>query len=119
VLLVEDEEAVRALAHHVLQTHGYRVFAAGDAEDALGILEAGGAAIDLLATDVVMPGVSGRELAEALRPRFPGLRVLYTSGYTDDTVVRHGVLHEQVAFLQKPYTPTDLLRKVRQVLDAP
>jgi YesN/AraC family two-component response regulator len=75
--------------------------------------------IHLLVTDVVMPGVGGRAAAERLAERLPGLRVLFVSGYTDDAVVRHGVLHEKVNFLQKPFSPAALAWKVREVLDAP
>ena len=78
----------------------------------------GGGPIHLLLTDVAMPGMGGRELAEALRPRYPWMRTLFMSGYTDDAVVRHGVLASETAFLQKPFSPSTLAQKVREVLDA-
>ncbi len=117
ILLVEDEDGVRALALLVLQRHGYTVLAASDGTDAMRVIEQHRGHIDLLVTDVVMPGMDGRELAEGLRPRFPQMKVLFSSGYTDDAVVRHGVLHDSVFFLQKPYSPFSLAKKVRDVLD--
>ena len=92
---------------------------AGDGARALRVAEMHLRPIHLLLTDVVMPGFGGRELSERLLAVHPEARVLFTSGYTDDAVVRHGVLEEQVAFLQKPFTPAALARKVREVLDAP
>jgi two-component system, cell cycle sensor histidine kinase and response regulator CckA len=118
VLLVEDDPAVRALNRHVLAGCGYTVVEAGDGDEAwrAAVRHAGGP-IHLLVTDVVMPGQGGRALAERLLERHPGLKVLYVSGYTDDAVVRHGVLREAMNFLQKPFTPTALAHRVREVLD--
>ena len=117
VLLVEDDDVVRSLALLVLQEHGYNVLAARGGQDALRVVDMHLKPIDLLVTDVVMPGMNGRQVAEALQPRFPQMKVLFTSGYTDDAVVRHGVLQAEVAFLQKPYSPEALAGKARQVLD--
>lgn len=117
VLLVEDEPHVRAVACRVLERAGYAVLVAADPLDALRIAGEAGP-IDLLLTDVVMPHMNGRELAERIRAVRPGLRVLFTSGYTDDAILRHGVLDEGVPFLQKPITPSALARRVRETLDS-
>jgi signal transduction histidine kinase/CheY-like chemotaxis protein len=118
ILLVEDEESVRGLTSLVLQSFGYHVLVAKDGKDALRLVESHQRGIDMLLTDVVMPHVSGRELADALKPRFPRMKVLYMSGYTDDAVVRHGLVQEHANFLQKPATPLKLATKVRSVLDS-
>ncbi len=118
VLLVEDEEGVRSLAWRALTESGYRVLVAASGAEALALLETRPERVDLLATDVVMPGMSGRELAETLQARRPGLPVLYLSGYTDDSVLRHGVLADEVAFLQKPFSGRALATRVRALLDA-
>ena len=117
IMLVEDERAVRGLALYAFKSRGYEVLTATDGIDAMLVAKQYRGVIDLLVTDVVMPRMGGRELAEALRPLFPQMKVLYTSGYTDDAVVRHGVIGKDVSFLQKPYTPLSLTRKVRAVLD--
>jgi PAS domain S-box-containing protein len=117
VLLAEDEGAVRALARHVLKMHGYAVLEAGHGREALRIADDHLGPIHLLVTDVVMPEMGGRQLADELAARRAGTRVLYLSGYTDDAIVRHGVLQAESAFLQKPFTPTALVQKVREVLD--
>jgi signal transduction histidine kinase len=119
ILLVEDEEAVRKLAVQVLRLNGYTVLEAADATEALQIYEQYEGTIHLIITDVVMPGLSGRELADRLAPFRPEMSVLYMSGYTDNAIVHHGVLDAGTAFLQKPFTPDDLARKVREVLEAP
>ena len=117
VLLVEDDEHVREVALLSLQMHGFRVLTANDGVDAVRVAEAFSGRIDLLLTDVVMPNVSGADLARILSGRFPGIRVLFMSGYTNDAVVRHGLLDSTVSFIQKPYTLQGLARKVREVLD--
>ncbi|MDB5310155.1 MAG: Blue-light-activated protein [Gemmataceae bacterium] len=119
ILVVEDEPAVRALTRHVLRQAGYAVLEAADGDTALRVAAGHAGPIHLLVTDVVMPGFGGREVAEQLAGRHPGMRVLFVSGYTDDAVVRHGVLYDRVNFLQKPFTPIALAQKVREVLDAP
>ncbi len=118
VLLVEDEPAVRELASLVLGDLGYRVVTASNGVDALRVAEARGAGeIDLLLTDVVMPEMGGKELADRLVSRHRNLRVLYTSGYTAEAIAHRGVLEPGIAFLQKPYSSDALARKVREVLD--
>ena len=119
ILLVEDEEAVRKIAKRALESHGYTVIEAGSGGDALTIAEQTTRPIDLVISDVVMPGMSGRQFAEALRVRRPDFRLLFISGYTDDAVVRHGIVKAAEAFLQKPFSPNALARKVREVLDRP
>jgi CheY-like chemotaxis protein len=119
ILLVEDERAVRALVVRVLLRRGYVVLQAGNGKEALAVAERHRGPIHLLLTDVVMPQMGGRELAERLTAGRPGLRVLFVSGYTGDEVMRHGISHERVHFLPKPLSPAALAQKVRDVLDAP
>ncbi len=116
ILLVEDAEIVRNLARKVLETCGYRVLEANGPGAALRICGEHQDAIDLLLTDVVMPEMSGRELANRLAPMRPEMQVLYMSGYTEDTIIHHGVLQEGINFIQKPFGPGPLARKVREVL---
>lgn len=117
LLIVEDDEAVRALTRTVLRNSAYHVIESADGAEALRWAEGHADPIHLLVTDVVMPGMSGRELAERMTDLRKEVKVLYVSGYTDDSVVRHGLLEAEVAFLQKPFTPDALARKVREVLD--
>jgi PAS domain S-box-containing protein len=119
VLLTEDEEQVRQMIRTILEMGGYRVLEAASGEEAIAIYKQHEGQIDLVMTDVVMPKMSGRELAQSLEIFHPGIKVLYMSGYTDDAIVRHGLLDQEIAFLQKPFTPDALMRKVREVLDAP
>jgi CheY-like chemotaxis protein len=117
ILLVEDEPQVRTLASRILRRNGYHVFEAANPGEALLIAEENGPALKLLLTDVVMPLMSGRKLAERLTATWPHLKVLYMSGYTDDAIIRHGILEPGVAFIQKPLTPNELLIKLRGLLD--
>ena len=119
ILLAEDQPEVRSIACAVLRRYGYTVLEAGDGGEALAIVGRHRQKIHLLLSDVVMPSMSGPELARLVQAEQPGIRVLYASGYTDDAIVRHGVLDPGVAFLQKPFTPSALLRKIREMLDAP
>ncbi len=118
ILLVEDEEQVRAVARSILRRQGYHVIEAQNAGEALLLCEKHSGTIDILVSDVVMPQMSGPELARRLAAVRPTMKVLCMSGYTADAVVRHGVLEGGIAFLQKPFTPETLTAKVRQVLDA-
>jgi len=117
ILLVEDSEALRKLTRSFLESHGFTVLVAQDGEEALEVEARHSGKIDLLLTDVVMPGMNGRALAERLLPKQLGMQVLYISGYTDSFVARHGVLEEGMVLLHKPFTEEVLIRKVRGVLD--
>lgn len=118
ILLVEDEEAIRSLTGEILTQAHYEVLVVAGGEEAISLAARHPCGIDLLLTDVVMPGTSGRELADRLGESQPEMRVLYMSGYTDDAVVRHGMLEPGLSFVQKPFTLDSLLRIVRDVLDA-
>jgi DNA-binding NtrC family response regulator len=118
ILLVEDEQAVRAVAQRILERQGYRVLVAHDADEAIAIRERHAEPIHLLLTDVVMPRMSGAELATHFAKRWPNMKVLYMSGYADGSVVANGLIEQGDAFLQKPFTSELLADKVRFVLDA-
>ncbi len=117
ILLVEDAAIIRQLAREILVRAGYEVLEAGNAGEALAVASAHKGRIDLLLTDVIMPGLSGVELASRLKAIRKDVNVLYMSGYTDNAIARNGLLADEASFLQKPFTPEDLLRKVRQVLE--
>jgi two-component system cell cycle sensor histidine kinase/response regulator CckA len=117
ILLVEDEAIVRQLVGEMLKRNGYTVLQAGDGPSALELLRRHSDPVELLITDVVMPGMSGRDVANAVTAMRPGIQVLYTSGYTDSVIGPHGVLDAGIAFLQKPFSVDDLVRKVRGLLD--
>ncbi|MBZ5637693.1 MAG: response regulator [Acidobacteriia bacterium] len=119
VLVVEDEPAIRTLLTEILEEGGYRVMTAGRGQDAIDLLERSPGPVHLLLTDVVMPGMSGRDLADHVQPARPGLKALFISGYSPEEVSRRGVASSGSAFLQKPFSSGSLLRKVREVLDGP
>ena len=116
-MLCEDDDNLRALAREILESQGYTVLEGLDPEDTLRIAAQHGGTIHLLLTDVVMPHMNGRALADAVKGVRPQISMLYMSGYADDAIVRHGVFDSTMAFLQKPFTPTELARRVREVLD--
>jgi signal transduction histidine kinase len=119
LLVVEDEPSVRHLALGVLEGQGYKVLSASNGQDALHVARAHqGSPIRLVVTDVIMPLMGGKVMAEWLKTTYPGLKILFTSGYTDDAIAQYGVLEPGVAFLPKPHTPAALSRKVRELLDA-
>ena len=118
ILVVEDQDEVRRLTRRMLEARGYAVLAAASGPDALQVAERHKGQIDLLVTDVVMPGMHGHELALLLEPTRPEMKVLYVSGYPDASIVHQGLLKPGLAFLQKPFGPDGLARKVREVLDA-
>ena len=118
ILIAEDEEALCAMCARALTMDGHEVKTAADGSEALDLLTREEGAFDLLLTDVVMPGMNGRILAEQLSPRQPGMKILYMSGYTDSFIAGHGVLDPRTLLLHKPFTEEVLLRKVREVLDS-
>jgi CheY-like chemotaxis protein len=118
IVVVEDDESVRELVRLMLSGQGYEVLTAPDGEGAARLCAEHPGGVDLLLTDVVMPEVNGRVLAERLGAMFPSLRVLFMSGYSDEAVVRHGIIRPNTAFIEKPFSEAGLARKVREVLDA-
>jgi CheY-like chemotaxis protein len=118
VLVVEDEQGVRSLVCNTLASQGYKVLEAHSSLDAASIMKSYGEPIHLLLTDVVMPQMSGKVLANHMAGLHPETRVLYMSGYTDDAIIRNGILEPNSFLLQKPFSPSGLLQKVREVLDA-
>jgi two-component system, cell cycle sensor histidine kinase and response regulator CckA len=117
VLLVEDEEGVRKLARLALETYGYHVLEANNGREALELFDRHRDSIQLVISDVVMPEMNGRVMVEKIRETAPDVKVLFMSGYTDDTVVRHSILEARVDFLPKPFTAVSLAKKVREALD--
>jgi DNA-binding NtrC family response regulator len=118
ILVVEDEESLLNLVAEILRDAGYNVMSAHGPKEALRLIAEHREPVHMILTDVVMPGMSGRELADLVIAGRPGTRVLYMSGYTDNAIVHHGVLDAGVTYIQKPFTPDALIKMVREVLDA-
>jgi CheY-like chemotaxis protein len=119
ILLAEDDASVRELVRAMLSKKGYVVLCASDGEQAIDMAATHGGTIDLLLTDVVLPGLNGREVAERMRAARPDLRVLYMSGYTDDAILRRGVLAQRSSLIQKPFSASDLTSRVSELLAEP
>jgi CheY-like chemotaxis protein len=119
ILLVEDDPVVRQVASEILTMNGYRVLEAKGGDEAMSLSDRHSGGIDLLLTDVVMPRMSGRELAEYVAPMHPGLHVVYMSGYVDDALLNHGVSGTEADFLPKPFTSDQLEHKIRAIFGAP
>jgi CheY-like chemotaxis protein len=117
ILVVEDQDSVRSVVETILRRRGYHVLSVHSGGDALLVSEQYSSTIHLLLTDVIMPRMNGRELAERLRAQRPDMRIVYMSGYTDNAIVHHGILEPDVEFIQKPIRPQMLLQRIRQVLD--
>ncbi|MBC2694980.1 MAG: response regulator, partial [Desulfobacteraceae bacterium] len=117
VLIVEDDDNLRKFAQKALRQHGYKLLVAENGEDALKVCKEYDGQIDLMITDVVMPKMGGRETADRLQPLYSQMKVIYMSGYTNNAIVRHGVLAPELNFLEKPFTPKGLAREVRETLD--
>jgi CheY-like chemotaxis protein len=118
ILVIEDDPRVRAVTVRALRAAGHRVLVASNGAEALGIAEGNPGGLHLVVTDVVMPGMSGRAVVDALRTRRPGLPALFVSGYPQEVIARRGVLDTGIEFLAKPFTPTSLVARVRAILDA-
>jgi|GEM_PF-4636559 len=118
ILLVEDDENVRSMATQMLKILGYTVFPAASPQEALAICTEAARPIDCVVTDVIMPGMSGRELVEKVSALRPGIRTLYMSGYTSDVIAHHGVLDEGVFFIQKPFDMNSIHKKIQEVMNA-
>jgi two-component system cell cycle sensor histidine kinase/response regulator CckA len=117
VLVVEDDPIVRQVELSVLRSAGYTVLEAENGEEALRVAGACDRRIDLLLTDIIMPGMNGKDLADIMRKRHEGVKVLFCSGYAEDVIVHHGILDAGIAFLQKPFTPRALTTKLREILN--
>jgi CheY-like chemotaxis protein len=117
ILIVEDDDTLRKFAQNALQQHGYKVLDAENGEDALRVSQEHEGPIHLLLTDVVMPRMGGKEAADRLQPLYPQMKVIYMSEYTDNAIIHHGVLAPGLNFLEKPFSPEGLARKVREMLD--
>ena len=117
ILIVEDDDALRNLGREILELQGYRILEAENGIEALRVSEEHGGQIHLMITDVVMPKMGGKEVADRLQPLYPQMKVIYMSGYTDNSIAHHGILAPGLNFLEKPFSPEILARKVREVLD--